>query len=254
MKIGFTTFCTENYKEIMDCLVDSVLKFSKHEITVFSINFNYIHDNPRVKNKRVDLGDVTYYDICKIKIISSLECDYDLGMVLDCDMIVTDLIDNIFIENENRVLSSDFPLFAKHPNDPFSDLNHHANNTLKLFTEKKPKMKYVYASFIFGKKNKWFLQEVLDIMNQRYVPGDDEMVINALLTKYEVDYDIGYNYLPNCYDMNVYGYLNNTISEDIQNVYLNRDCPVKFYTFHGHNCKSTDKMKEYINSIIKTKR
>ena len=115
-------------------------------------------------------------------------------------------------------------------------------------------MKYVYASFLFSRKNKWFLEEVLDVMNKMYVSGDDEMVINALLTKYEVDYDIGYNHLPNCYDMNVECYLNNTISEDIQMVYLNNDCPVKFYTFHGHNCKSTSKMKEYINLIKKQKK
>lgn len=254
MKIGFTTFCTEDYKGIMDCLIESVLEFSKHEITVFSINFDYIHDSPKVKNKRIDLPRVSYFDVCKVKIISSLECEYDLGMVLDCDMIVTDIIDNIFIENEKKVLSSDFPLFSKHPNDPFSDPHHHANNTLRLFTEKKPKMKYVYGSFLFSKKNKWFLQEVLDEMNQRYVMGDDEMVINALLTKYEVDYDIGYNHLPNCYDMNVYGYLNNTISENIQTNYLDNDCPVKFYTFHGHNCKSTGKMREYIDLIKKIKK
>jgi len=254
MKIGFTTFCTEDHKEIMDCLVESVLEFSKHEITVFSINFDYKHQSSRVKNKRIDLDRLTFFDICKVKIMATLQCDYEFGMSLDSDMIVTDIIDNIFIENEERVLSSNFPLFSKHPNDPFSNPNHHAIHTLKNFTDKKPKMKYVYAHFLFSEKNKWFLEEVVEVMNKMNPSDDDEMVINALLTKYEVDYDIGYNHLPNCYDMNVECYLNNTISEDIQMVYLNNDCPVKFYTFHGHNCKSTSKMKEYINLIKKQKK
>ena len=43
MKIGFVTFCTENYTDIMDNLVESVLSFSKYNIIVYSINFEYKH-------------------------------------------------------------------------------------------------------------------------------------------------------------------------------------------------------------------
>lgn len=247
MKIGFTTFCTENFKEIMDCLIESVLEFSKYEITVFSINFNYKHNDKRVKNKRIDLEKLDYYNICKVKIISSIECDYDIGLILDSDMIVTNKIDEIFDENFEKIINSDFPLFAKHPHNPFNNPNHHAINTIKIFTDKTPKMKYVFASFLFSNKNKWFLQEVLNEMNKTSVQGEDEIVINALLAKYEVNYDIGYNYLPNGFDVLINDYLTNNISDELYNTYLIFDCPVKFYTFHGHNCKNPIKMREYIN-------
>lgn len=253
MKIGFVTFCTENYVNILDCLIDSVLEFSKYEITVFSINFDYKHDNNRVKSKRIDLNTVDYYNICKSKIISSINNDYDVGLVLDSDMIVTKDIDSIFDENMDKIINSDFPLFAKHPHDPFSNPHHHAINTIKIFTNKKPKMKYVYASFLFSQKNKWFLNEVLNEMEKNRVNGEDEIVINALLTKYEVNYDIGYNYLPNGTDTLVNNYLNEQMSEELHQTYLKYDCPVKFYIFHGHNCKNPQKMKEYIN-LIKNKK
>jgi hypothetical protein len=253
MKIGFTSFCTESFREIMDALVESVLEFSKYEITVFSINFDYIHSDDRVKFKRIDVGDPSYYEICKIKIISSIECGYDIGLVLDCDMIVTDEIDKIFDENYEKILNSKFPLFAKHPHNPFARPDHYAMSVIKNFTDKKPKMNYVYASYLFSNENRWFLQEVLDVMKHNNVQGEDEIIINALLTKYEVDYDIGYNYLPNGYDENVYGYSNNIVSPHIKEHYLDYGCPVKFFIFHGHNCKNPEKMKEYIN-LIKEKK
>lgn len=247
MNIGFTTFCTENYKEIMDCLVESILEFSKYGITIFSINFDYVHNNDRVIVKRIDLPNLDYYTICKVKIIASLESGYDIGLILDSDMIATNKIDEIFDENYDKIINSEYPLFAKHPHNPFTNPNHHAINTIKHFTDKTPKMKYVYASFLFSNKNKWFLEEVLNTMNQTFVIGEDEIIINALLAKYEVDYDIGYNYLPNGYDAYVNDYLTNTTSSLLFNEYLQYDCPVKYYLFHGHNCKDPVKMKEYIN-------
>ena len=253
MKIGFVTFCTENYIQILDCLIESVIQFSKHEITVFSINFDYKNNNSRIKSKRVDIDKVDYYNICKMKIFSSIECGYDVGLVLDCDMIVTKDIDKIFEDNLQRVISSDYPLFSKHPHDPFSQPGHHAINTIKKLTYKAPKMKYVFASYLFSTKNKWFLYEVLEFMNTKKLIGEDEIVINGLLAKYEVDYDIGYNYLPNGTDNLVNDYLYNSVSTELYETYLKYDCPVKFYIFHGHNCKNPEKMKNYINLIKNTK-
>jgi hypothetical protein len=252
MKIGFATFCTENFKEILNCLIESVLEFSKYEITVFSINFDYLHENNRVKSKRIDLDILDYYNICKVKIISSLENDYDVGLILDADMIVTKEIDEIFNENLNRVIDSDFPLFAKHPHNPFNS-NPHTLYVVRQYTDKPPKMKYVFASYLFSNKNKWFLQEVLDEMNKTHVGGEDEIIINSLLAKYQVDYDIGYNYLPNGTSNLVNDYLTNQISDELRGTYLQYDCPVKFYIFHGHGCKDPNVMKEWIN-LIKNKK
>ena len=69
MNIGFITFSTENWKDILDNLVESVLLFSKYDITVNSINFDYKHSNPRVSVKRINLHNPTYCNICKQKIV-----------------------------------------------------------------------------------------------------------------------------------------------------------------------------------------
>jgi len=60
MKIGFVTFATENWKGLLDNLVESVLLFSKYEITVNAINFDYHYDNARVISKRINLHDPIY--------------------------------------------------------------------------------------------------------------------------------------------------------------------------------------------------
>ena len=248
MKIGFVTFCTENYTDIMDNLVESVLLFSKYNIIVYSINFEYKHESNRVIVKRVDLETLTYFNICKIKIFASIDCGLDVGLILDGDMIVTNQIDNIFDENLERVSNSEFPLFAKHPHNPFVRKDY--TNMVKRYTSKSPKMKWVYASYLFSKKNVWFLEKVykeMEIIDNQV--GEDELIINSLLTEHEVNYDIGYNYLPNGLNEMIdifFGRVENTVEN---NPYLQHDCPVKFYMFHGHLCKNVEQGKKLIEEI-----
>jgi hypothetical protein len=248
MKIGFVTFCTEDYTGIMDNLVESVITFSKYNITVYSINFDYKHESSRVDVKRIDLDNITYFNICKIKIFASIDCGLDVGLILDSDMIVTNQIDGIFDDNMEKVTNSEFPLFAKHPHNPF--MRNDYSNMVKRYTSKTPKMKWVYASYMFSKKNVWFLEkvynEMVDINNQI---GEDELIINSLLTEYEVNYDIEYNYLPNGLNDMIdifFGRVENTVEN---NPYLQHDCPVKFYMFHGHKCKDVIKGKKLIEEI-----
>jgi hypothetical protein len=254
MKTGFITFCTEDYVPIIDNLVDSVLKFSKNDITVYSINFEYKHKNSRVKNKNIKIDKVTYYNICKVKILASVDCEYDYCLVLDGDMIVTKDIDKIFEENEEKIKNLDFPLFAKHPHNPFENELHKENifNLIARYTKEKPKMKYVFASYLFTNESKWFLKEVLNEMEiLGYTPGDDEFVINALLTKYQVDYDIGYNYLPHASEDIIDSYLEDNLSncKDLYESYFKYDCPVKFYIFHGIKCKDVKYSRELIKKM-----
>jgi hypothetical protein len=251
MKIGFVTFCTEDWVEILDNLVDSVLFFSKYEITVYSINFDYFNENDRVKVKRIDIPTLSMYEICKQKIYSSVDSEYDVGLILDTDMIVTPEIDNIFEDNLERVINSEYPLFARHPNDAFKNAKEVMLDHVRIFTNNLPKHRYVYASFLFSKKNKWFLSEVLNEMNSRgHILGEDEMIINCLLTKYQVDYDIGYNYLPNGTHNILNGYLNESTNiDDITLGYLKYDCPVKFYIFHGHEIKNVKHTKNYLINL-----
>ena len=253
MKIGFVTFCTEDWVGILNNLVESVLKFSKHEITVFSINFNYNHDDIRVKNIRVEIDNPDYFNVCKIKIYSSINNEYDIGLILDCDMIVTKDVDDIFTENLTLISNSNYPLFAKHPHDPYSNPNIWPSilQVIRQYTDKEPKMKYVFASFLFSKKNKWFLEEAYDLLcNNPPIYGEDEYLLNSLLTKYEVNYDIGYNYLPNATNDIVNCYIDGTLEcDDLNKTYLNHSCPVKFYLFHGHLLKNESTGKSIINRI-----
>jgi hypothetical protein len=127
---------------------------------------------------------------------STIDCDLDIGLILDGDMIVTNQIDTIFEENLDKVINSEFPLFAKHPHNPFNRGDY--TNVIKKYTNKEPKMKWVFASYLFSKKNVWFIEKVYNEMCQiDNQIGEDELIINAFLTEYEVNYDIGYNYLPN---------------------------------------------------------
>lgn len=251
MKIGFVTFCTSNWVNILDNLVDSVLEFSKYDIIVYSINFTYTHANSRVKIKPIFIKNESYYEICKQKIFATVDCDYDIGLILDSDMIVTDKIDNIFDENLDRITDSEFPLFSKHPNNAFESAKDVMRRHLDIFTSQTPKMGYVYASYLFSNKNKWFFKEVLDEMNKRdYIIGNDEMIINCLLTKYSVDYDIGYNYLPNGITNTIDSYIYENITDDeINNKYINYNIPVKIYTFHSHQIKDSNYTKLIIEKI-----
>jgi hypothetical protein len=248
MKIGFVTFCTKDYTYIINNLIESVLSFSKYNIIVYSINFDYVHESNRVTVKRVNLENENYFNICKMKIFSTIDSDLDVGLILDGDMIVTNYIDEIFDENLNKVIDSEFPLFAKHPHNPFD--NSGFMDIIKKYTNKSPKMKWVYASYLFSKKNIWFLEKVYNEMNViNHQIGEDELIINAFLTEYEVDYDIGYNYLPNGMNDMIDIFFNRVENTVETNDYLKHDCPVKFFMFHGHLCKDINEGKKLINQI-----
>ena len=163
-------------------------------------------------------------------------------------MIVTKEIDKIFEENLEKIQLSDFPLFSKHPHNPFYYNKDHVMPIVRMITDRIPQMNYVYASFLFSSAHKRFFQEVLDLMN-KYEGKifSDEYVINALLTKYAVRYDIGYNYLPNGSESIINQYLNNEENcEELKKIYINNNCQVKFYIFHGYKCKDVKYSKELI--------
>lgn len=249
MKYGFTTFATVSWLPLLEVLVDSILKFSKHEITINLINCEWSFNNPRVKINTINVKRPTFFSICACKWLSVLSCEYDIGLILDADMIVTPEIDTIFIENEQKILSSKFPLFAKHPNNVFVDPKHKQPLSALIghFSDNSPAMRYVYASCLFSKNNIWFIEEVYRTMLDLHKQGltcyiEDEGLINSLLVKYQVNYDIGYNYLPN--SEFAYDYIENKIENSSKFLDLyNRDtCPVKFYTFHG--CKDKDEIRK----------
>jgi hypothetical protein len=250
MKIGFVTFCTISHVEMLKNLIKSVVTFSKHEILVYCINFDYECEFEQVKIKKLNLEFPSYYNICKTKIFASIDCDLDIGLILDCDMIVTDKIDELFDENKFKIIESEFPLFARHPHRPL-ETNPAYFPVFKQYTNKIPKINWVYASYMFSKKNIWFLEKVYNEMNKlEKQVGNDELIINALLTEYEVPYDIGYNYLPNGDDTFIKIFFNELEDNTHNNPYLRFNCPVKYYIFHSHKIKNEKYAEELIDKIV----
>lgn len=249
---GFILFFTENFKEISNNLINSIILFSKYKIEVNTINYDYISNNEKIISKRINLDNVSFESIMSAKFISSINTNFDIALILDSDMIVTKDIDNIFLENENIINNKDFPLFAKHPHKYHTfEIN---QNHVSTITNKNPKMPWVYANYLFsGTKHKWFFEKTLEIY-KKYQYIVDEVIINALLVEYEVDYDLGYNYFPNCYPDSVEYYFDNTYNKgliEINNVY--NDIPIKFYAFHGHLCKDIEYTKKLIERINNNK-
>ena len=266
MKKGFIIFSDINYFDIVDNLITSVLLFSKYDIEFNCINFIKEYSNPRIKCKQININNHNFFNITKCKLISSINTDFDLALLLDGDMIVTPEIDNIFIDNEDIIVNKQIPLFCKHPHNPFMSYEH----IFKLLgMNKTPKMKYVYSVYMFTKTQIWFFQKALDIMNNisfnntenLYYPIPEESVLNYLLSEYEVDYDMGYCYHINGFEENVEYYLNPLSVKEIclkgkksiEDTYLNCDCPVKIYAFHGHKIKDVNYGKKVIEKMKKMK-
>jgi hypothetical protein len=252
-KKGFVLFFDSNYLPYGLNLIDTLLHFSKYDIEVNCINFNYDFNNSRIKSKTIHSNDTSFFAITKCKIISTLNTDFDIGVLLDADIIATNDCDLIFSDNEEKIQESKFPLFGRHPHNPFNRWSH----IISRLTDKQPKMGWVYSNYIFSKNHKWFFQEILDIMDhiittntiEHYYPVPEEAIINALLSKYECDYDVGYNYFPNCFPDTVEYYFNkNHIQgeKELYDCYGVNNCPVKLYFFHGHKTKDLD----YISQLI----
>lgn len=245
MKKGFIIFLTQDWLPIVSNLIDSVLLFSKYHIEVNCINFEYDFKNNRIKSKTINIEVLNFFNITKCKILATINTEFDIALLLDGDMIVTPDIDKLFSDNEDRIQECKFPLFAKHPHNPFDRWNH----IVSRISKKTPKMNWVYSNYFFSIKQKWFFEEILKIMNNvpetehsLYYPVPEESIINALLAEYQVDYDLGYNYFPNGYKyvINEYLYGDEEGKQEIKKNYEDNGCPVKIYAFHSHDIKNVD--------------
>lgn len=248
---GFIIFITEDWLPIIENLIQSVLLFSKHDIEVYCIGFQYDFKNTRIKNNQIQLNHLHFFNITKCKILASVNTLFDYALILDGDMIVTPDIDKIFEENEERIHKYDCPLFVNHPNNPFKRYS----EIISSITKKTPKMGWVYSNYLFIRKQIWFLREVLDRMDaitdySFYYPVPEEGIINALLTEYEVDYNLGYIYFTNGYLSTVDSYLYETKQKLEQNI--DNNVPLKLYAFHGHDIRQAHFGKQILEKIQHT--
>lgn len=252
---GFNTFCTEQWLPIVKVLVDSVSFFSKYPITVNCINFKYNFNNRLVDSISIyDPNIRTHSHIYRYKWSSLLHTPYETTVMLDGDMIALPGIDNLFYDHANQLNSLDFPLFAKHPHNPFTNPIHAQNlkNMMSMFTTNDPSMPHVYACGIIGKHHLKFVKEIVDSIdyfhNNNAIPYiEDEGILNCLLSKYKVSYDLGYNFFPNSSLYNAFISDTTHTDQELYETYTKFNCPVKFYALHG--CKDQSIASDMLSKI-----
>jgi hypothetical protein len=176
------------------------------------------------------------------KWLSLLDTPYNMCAMLDADMIATKEVDNLFYDNEIKIVESNFPLMAKHPHNPFTNPNHEdrIKELCGMFSDKSPAMNWVYACGLVAPKHRPFIQEISDTISGFAKLGvssylEDEGILNALLTKYQASEDLGYNHIPNSTLLRAY-IENDPKDQELIETYTKYGCPVKFYLLHG--CKN----------------
>lgn len=182
MNKGYVTFINKNekYLKLLDILVESVLLFSTKKIEVFSINFDYTHSSDRVINKRINLSEESFSNICYSKLYSSFNSEFDYGIQLDSDFIITNKMDDLF---NNLELVEDLPLGSLHPDDPNNQKN--IMSYLGVNVKTQP---YVHATYLFSNKSKPFLEDCYklsqELISKNITPQNyDETILNVMLWK-----------------------------------------------------------------------
>lgn len=245
MKKGYVGFTNEKYKALTDVMVDSLLTFSKYPITIYSINFDYTHTSDRVNVVRINIQNESFARICYVKIFATYNNDYDVGMILDSDMVINKDIDEMLDIHGERALTVEYPLCLRQPQNPSSNLGTPTANYINSFFQKfgvEYIEGYVHASFVFSKKSKFFLQAVFDtccdLEKQGIIPPThDESVLNLMLYNNGWINDIGFDYAPYYGDGFFDSYCNDTLETNqlYKDRYEAQGIKVKMYTVHG--CK-----------------
>jgi len=236
MNLGIATFVNQNkkYLELLEVMIESVLKFTDLKIEVNSINFNYTHNSNRVINKRININHENLYTIYFSKILSCIQTEFDYALILDSDNIVTPEIMNLF-NQENYDNIDNYVLGPRHPQYPIVD-----DSLIKYFDAPQTQP-YVHGNFLFNKNSKIFLEEVYDRCYFAYnngiqLPSHDETILNLSLWKHKLTDKYLYYFDP------------------YYEVFLNRhtekqfyDEEVKYYMCHG--CKDPSIARNIFNQI-----
>lgn len=183
MNEGYVTFTDNNpkYLSLLDTLIESVLHFSDKKIEVFSINFEYTHSSDRVINKKINLVDKNFGNICYSKLYASINSEFEYGIQLDSDFIITKDMDKLFIETKKIELT---PLGSLHPDDP-----NNQENIMNYLGVTKKSQPYVHATYLFANSCKPFLEECYKLsqeLNSKNIKpiNYDETILNVMLWKY----------------------------------------------------------------------
>ena len=241
MNEGYVTFVddSQQYQNLTDILVESVLNFSTRPIEIFSINTDYRHSSERVINRRVDLKtSKDYASICYSKLYSSFNSEFEYGIQLDSDFIITKYMDKLF-EDTHTITTT--PLGSLHPSDPNNQ--EFVMNYLGVTKKTQP---YVHATYLFSNNCKPFLEECYNLSQFFYQnginpPNYDETIYNSMLWKY------GSNRWVDCYDP-YYDFFLNHNHKDMHGYGWMKN--VNFYSCHG--IKDPNFARKVLDNLIKS--
>jgi hypothetical protein len=223
MTEGYVTFVDSNptYLELTNILVESVLNFSTRPIEVFTINSDYNHSSSRVINRRIDVKNVDYATICYSKLFSSFNSNFNYGIQLDADFIITKDMDKLFEDTKTIV---DTPLGSLHPSDP-----NNQQSVMSYLGVTEKSQPYVHATYLFSDGCKPFLEECYNLSQTFYSngwnpPNFDETIYNSMLWKY------GSKKWVDCYDPYFDFFLNHNHKEMHGYGWMEN---INFYSCHG---------------------
>ena len=242
MKRGFITFVNNHptYRKLNDILIESVITLTDVDIEVNSINFDFCHSSKKVINKRINLKNEDYENICYAKTYSSLSTDFDVAVQLDSDMIVTresiDLFD-LIDPKENFVLGS------IHPLDP-----NNQQNVMSEYDITSKSQPYIHATYLLTKNSKSFLREVYEMEQHLLRKGIrphnyDETVLNCALWKHKK-----INCFVDCYDPFYKCFLHSFTKEKL--LYHGYKNPSKVKRTICHGCKDVNLAKSIYETIL----
>lgn len=239
MNIGYTTFVNNNdtYIKLTDIFVESVLEFSKFNVEIFSINFDYKYKlyNDRIIYRRIDLPIVNFATICYSKLRSSYESYFDYGLQCDADMIITPDSDILF-ENCKNII--DTPLGSYHPSQ---FINNGIKQIMKLLAVEINTQPYLHATYLFSNSCKLFLKECYDISQNFLKKGInpinyDETIYNVMMWKYNKT-----NSYVSCYDPYYKYFLNEVENEEYDKIDV--------YRYICHGCKDIQESTHILEKI-----
>lgn len=243
---GYITYVDDNpkYLKLLDILIESILSFSDNHVEVFSINFNFNHSSDRVHSRRVNLKNKNFFSITNVKPYAACNSMFDLGILLDSDVIITDRTDSLFDEFNERDLL--FPIAPLHPEDVFVE-----QVIFDIFGIKKRTQHYVHAdTFIYSNNSKPFLEKWYDSGNMLIQKGItpsvvDETIFNALLWKYE-----RVNTFTDIYDPYYKCFIDFTEENLLNHGYKN---PSTVRNIICHGCKDIEKARTIYANLLNSK-
>lgn len=273
----FITAGDITYMPIIQKLVESLNRFSKHEVIVYGIECDIPFDSPNMIKRKIDPPKYSEHDKWYWKqyaCIASIEENYENYVWIDGDSIANhniDIIEKYFPQIEN------YPISDIHVQEEFfGTYKENGENKVQNFSQRLSELWGVPRSlpymhiclYVYNKSCKWWFEEIIkhyraiDLKEyEKYYLWNDEGIDNALRWKF------GYNkHLPaSNFDMSGYdgdeGYTTKTLHQfykfwiepgrqNFNKIYGYQFIPEdksNIIWFHGNkNPVISDKMIEYI--------